>query len=148
MQTLSALAQAKDLTSQEQSVVDPALANNANSGVTDANDNSTLGHLDFAAETSLQLAYNEELSQEAAFQKAASPAENAEFDNLLGPEAAKLDGETESDTIDQAIFAVAGGGAIVKAEQDGVGIVFQPFITNQLNGPVRRADRTPVGHGA
>ncbi|MDX6416346.1 MAG: hypothetical protein QOG28_966 [Trebonia sp.] len=133
VQTLSALAQAKDLTSQEQSVVDPALANTANSGVTDANNISTLGHLDFAAETSLQLAYNEELSQEAAFQKTASPAEATEFDNLLGPEAAKLDGETESDTIDQAIFAVAGGGAIVKGEQDGVGIVFQPFIANQLN---------------
>ena len=134
VQTLSALAQAKDLTSQEQSVVDPALANTANSGVTDANNNPTLGHLDFAGETSLQLAYNEELSQEAAFQKTASPAENAEFDNLLGPEAAKLDGETESDTIDQAIFAVAGGGANVKGEEDGVGIVFQPFIENQLNG--------------
>jgi signal transduction histidine kinase len=133
VQTLSALAQAKDLTSQEQSVVDPALANTANSGVTDANNNPTLGHLDFAGETSLQLAYNEELSQEAAFQKTASPAENAEFDNLLGPEAAKLDGETESDTIDQAIFAVAGGGANVKGEQDGVGIVLQPFIENQLN---------------
>src|SRR5487761_287518 len=133
VQTLSALAQAKDLTSQEQAVVDPALANNANSGVTDANNNPTLGHLDFAGETSLQLAYDEELTQEAAFHKTASPAENAEFDNLLGPEAAKLDGETESDTIDQAIFAVAGGGAIVKSEQDGVGIVFQPFIANQLN---------------
>ena len=134
VQTLSALAQAKDLTSQEQSVVDPALANTANSGVTDANNNPTLGHLDFAGETSLQLAYNEELSQEAAFQKSASPAENAEFDSLLGPEAAKLDGETESDTIDQAIFAVAGGGAIVKGEEDGVGIVLLPFIENQLNG--------------
>ncbi len=134
VQTLSALAQAKDLTSQEQSVVDPALANDANSGVTDANNNPTLGHLDFAGETSLQLAYNEELTQEAAFHKTASSAENAEFDTLLGPEAAKLDGETESDTIDQAIFAVAGGGANVKGEEDGVGIVFQPFIQNQLNG--------------
>jgi signal transduction histidine kinase len=134
VQTLGALAQAKDLTSQEQAVVDPALANNANSGVTDANNNPTLGHLDFAGETSLQLAYNEELTQEAAFHQVASPAENAEFDNLLGPEAAKLDGETESDTIDQAIFAVAGGGANAKGEQDGVGIVFQPFIQNQLNG--------------
>ena len=139
VQTLGALAQAKDLTSQEQSVVDPALANNANSGVTDPNDNitPTLGHLDFAGETSLQLAYNEELTQEAAFHQVASPAENAEFDNLLGPEAAKLDGETESDTIDQAIFAVTGGGAIVKSEEDGVGIVFQPFIKNQLNDPTQ-----------
>ncbi|MGH3294550.1 MAG: sensor histidine kinase [Trebonia sp.] len=134
VQTLSALAQAKDLTSQEQSVVDPALANNANSGVTDANNNFTLGHLDFAGETSLQLAYDEELTQEAAFHKTASPAENAEFDNLLGPAAAKLDGETESDTIDQAIFAVTGGGANAKSEEDGVGIVFLPFIQNQLNG--------------
>ena len=136
VQTLGALAQAKDLTSQEQSVVDPALANNANSGVTDAN-GPTLGHLDFAGETSLQLAYNEELTQEAAFHQVASPAENAEFDNLLGPEAAKLDGETESDTIDQAIFAVAGGGALVKGEEDAVGIVLQPFIQNQLNDPAQ-----------
>jgi signal transduction histidine kinase len=132
VQTLGALAQAKDLTSQEQSIVDPALANNANL-VTDAN-GPTLGHLDFAGETSLQLAYNEELTQEAAFHQVASPAENAEFDNLLGPEAAKLDGETESDSIDQAIFAVTGGGANVKGEEDGVGIVLLPFIQNQLNG--------------
>jgi signal transduction histidine kinase len=137
VQTLSALAQAKDLTSQEQSIVDPALANNNNSGVTDANNNNTLGHLDFAGETSLQLAYNEELTQEAAFHQVASPAENAEFDNLLGPEAAKLDGETESDTIDQAIFAVTGGGALAKSEEDGVGIVLVPFIQNQLNDPAQ-----------
>jgi signal transduction histidine kinase len=134
VQTLSALAQAKDLTSQEQSVLDTALANTPSSGVTDAQQNFTFDHLDFAGETSLQLAYNEELSQEAAFQKTASPAENAEFDDLLGPAAAKLDGETESDAIDQAIFAVVGGGANAKSEEDGVGIVFEPFIENQLNG--------------
>ena len=67
----------------------------------------------------------------------ASPAENACSTACSALQAAKLDGETQSDNIDQAIFAVAGGGALVKGEEGAVGIVLQPFIQNQLNDPTQ-----------
>jgi signal transduction histidine kinase len=138
VQTLGSLAQAKDLTSQEQATFDQALANTGSTNVTTSAALPTVGHLTFSAETSMQLAYDEELSAEAAFLSTASQAENAEFDALLGPQPAKLDGETESDNIAQAVFAVATGGANATtgqpAEEDGTGIVLQPFIDEQLNG--------------
>jgi signal transduction histidine kinase len=139
VQTLGSLAQAKDLTSQEQATFDQALANNGSTGVTTSAGVPTVGHLTFSAETSMQLAYDEELSAEAAFLSTASQPENAEFDALLGPQPAKLDGETESDNIAQAVFAVATGGANATTgqppEEDGTGIVLTPFIDEQLNGP-------------
>jgi signal transduction histidine kinase len=103
VQTLTALAQAKDLTSQQLALLDQSMANAPGSVF------GTPGFLDFATETSLQVDYVEEFNDEAAFQHAASPAENSMYDTLLGPQAAKLDGETMSDNIEQALFAVAGG---------------------------------------
>jgi len=101
VQTLNALAQAKDLTSQQVALLDQSMTNNSAFG--------TPGLLDFGTETSLQVDYVEEFNDEAAFQSSATPAENSMYDALLGPEAAKLSGETESDNIEQAFFAVAGG---------------------------------------
>ena len=103
VQTLTALAQAKDLTSQQLALLDQSMANPPLSVF------GTPGFLDFATETSLQVDYVEEFNDEAAFQHSASPAENSMYDALLGPQAAKLDGETRSDNIEQAFFAVAGG---------------------------------------
>ena len=96
--------------------LDPALANMTNSAVTDCQRPAPRGTSTSPGETSLQLAYDEELTQEAAFHAAATPAENAEFDSLLGPRRPSWTARPESDTIDQAIFAVAGGGANVKGK--------------------------------
>ncbi|HEX9042417.1 MAG TPA: nitrate- and nitrite sensing domain-containing protein [Trebonia sp.] len=105
VQTLNALAGAKDLTSQQLALLDQSMSNLPTSTAVFG----TPGFLDFATETTLQVDYVEEFNDEAAFQSSASPAENAMYDALLGPQAAKLDGETQSDNIEQALFAVAGG---------------------------------------
>src|SRR3984885_12322089 len=134
VQTLGSLSQAEDLTSQELTTLDQVLANTQNPA------DIPVGTLPFASETSLQLNYDEELSAEAAFHTTATPAELTEFDDLLGPQASKLDGETEADNIVTALFAVAGGQAAVTnangqtPEENGSGIVLQPFINDQLNG--------------
>jgi signal transduction histidine kinase len=135
VQALGALAQAKDLTSQELTVLDQSLANTSTSGVTDANANSTFDHLPFASETSLQLDYQEEQSAERSFQTTATQAEQGQFDDLLGPQADKLDGETEADAIVNAFFAAADGGANAPSEEDATGVFLPSFISNQLNGP-------------
>jgi signal transduction histidine kinase len=135
VQALNSLAQAKDLTAQELTTLDQALANTATSGVADSNGNSTFDHLPFASETSLQVDYLEEESAEHSFQTTASQAEQSEFDALLGPQADKLDGETEADTIVNAFFTAAGGGANASSEEDTTGTYLPSFIGNQLNGP-------------
>jgi signal transduction histidine kinase len=135
VQALSALAQAKDLTSQELTILDQSLANTSTSSVTDANGNSTFDQLPFASETSLQLDYQEEQSAEHSFQATATQAEQSEFDDLLGPQADKLDGETVADAIVNAFFTAAGGGANVPSEEDATGTYLPSFIGNQLNGP-------------
>lgn len=126
VQSLSSLAQAKDLTAQELTILDQALSNTPAPGAA--------AHLPFAAETSLQVDYQEERSAEHTFQTTASQAEQAEYDQLLGPQAAKLDGETEADTIVNAFFATASGGANVPSEEDATGINLPSFISNQLYG--------------
>ena len=103
VQTLTAFSQAKDLTSQQLALLDQSLSNPPAPGST------TDGFLDFQTETTLQVDYVEEFNNEAAFQSSASQAENGMYDDLLGPQAAKLDGETQSDNIEKALFAVAGG---------------------------------------
>ena len=103
VQTLTAFSQAKDLTSQQLALLDQSLSNPPATGST------TYGFLDFQTETTLQVNYVEEFNDEAAFQSSASQAENAMYDSLLGPGAAKLASETQSDNIEQAFFAVAGG---------------------------------------
>jgi len=102
VQTLNAFAQAKDLTSQQVALLDQSMSNTSPVF-------GNAGFLDLATESSLQVDYAEEFNDEAAFQSAATPAENAMYDSLLGPQAAKLNGETQSDNIEQAFFAVAGG---------------------------------------
>jgi signal transduction histidine kinase len=134
VQTLGSLSQAGDLTSQELTTLDQSLAN------TQGPADIPVGTLPFASETSLQLNYDEELTAEAAFHSTATPAELTEFDDLLGPQASKLDGETEADNIVNAFFAVVGGQASVTnangqtPEENGSGVVLQPFINDQLNG--------------
>ena len=112
VQTLNALAQAKDLTSQQLALLDQSMSNLPSPTALFG----TPGFLDFATETSLQVDYVEEFNDEAAFQASASPAENSMYDSLLGPQAAKLNGETQSDNIEQAIFAVAGGSERTQAK--------------------------------
>jgi signal transduction histidine kinase len=105
VQTLNALAQAKDLSSQQLALLDQSMANLPSPTALFG----TPGFLNFATETTLQVDYVEEFNNEFAFQHSATPAENAMYDGLLGPQAAKLDGETKSDNLEQALFAVAGG---------------------------------------
>jgi signal transduction histidine kinase len=116
--TLTALSQARDLTSQQQAQLDQSLDNKA---AYDGN----------ATVTNLQVTYAEEFTQEGAFQSAATPAETGMYDSLLGPQAAKLAGEDQSDNIEQALFAVAGNPKIVSAS----GISYPPFITGQPLDP-------------
>jgi signal transduction histidine kinase len=133
VQSLTAFSQAKDLTSQQLALLDQSMSNTPTSNV------PTFGELGFATETSLQVDYAEEFNQEAAFQAAATQPENSLYASLLGPQAAKLDGETRSDNIEQAIFTVAGGGAAtVKGAQqiEGAnGISYPLFIGNQQLDP-------------
>src|ERR1700733_12073299 len=75
VQTLNALAEAKDLTSQQVALLDQSMSDSSTFG------NLTPGFLDFATETSLQVDYVEEFNDEAAFQASASPAENAMYDS-------------------------------------------------------------------
>ena len=133
VQTLNALAQAKDLTSQQLALLDQSMSNNSVFG--------TAGFLDFATETNLQVDYAEEFNDEAAFQSSATPAENAMYDALLGPQAAKLNGETQSDNIEQAIFAVAGGTLNESSAKTvpivgALGISYPLFINNQQLDPL------------
>jgi signal transduction histidine kinase len=109
VQTLNALSEAKDLVSQQQALLDQSMSSGS-------------GFLDFGTETTLQVDYSEEFNDEAAFQASATPAENAMYDELLGPQAAKLDGETQSDNIEQAFFTVAGGQP-AETQADTVAIV-------------------------
>ena len=144
VQTLNAIAQAKDLTSQQLALLDQSMSNNSVFG--------TAGFLDFATETSLQVDYAEEFNDEAAFQSSASPAENAMYDALLGPQAAKLNGETQSDNIEQAIFAVAGG-TLNEASAKPVpiagasGISYPLFINNQQLDPLANNPTTAKQDG-
>ena len=63
------------------------------------------------------------------------------YDSLLGPQAAKLDGETQSDNIEQALFTVAGG-QLNEASAKPVpisgasGISYPLFINNEQLDPL------------
>src|ERR1700722_579809 len=148
VQTLNALAQAKDLTAQQLALLDQSMANNSTFG------NLISGFLGFATETSLQVDYVEEFNDEAAFQHSATAAENAMYDALLGPQAAKLDGEDKSDNIEQAIFAVAGGQlneVPPPAKQVPIsgasGISYQLLINNQQLDPLANNPTTAQQDG-
>jgi signal transduction histidine kinase len=145
VQSLTALSQAKDLTSQQLALLDQSMSNTPTSNV------GTFGELDFATETSLQVDYAEEFNQEAAFQAAATQPENSLYDSQLGPQAAKLDGETQSDNIEQAMFTVVGGGAapLKGAQQiEGPnGISYPLFIGNQQLDPNANAPTTAQQDG-
>jgi signal transduction histidine kinase len=125
VQTLTALSQAKDLTSQQLALLDQSLS------IPPASTALVPGFLAFSTETKLQVDYVEEFNDEAAFQSSASQAENAMYDSLLGPQAAKLDGEDQSDNIEQAIFTVAGGQAT-----DANGISYSRLIAKQQLDPL------------
>jgi signal transduction histidine kinase len=105
VQALDALSQAKDLTSQQLALLDQSLSNPGPPVSAVAGS----GFLSIPTDTSLQVDYSEEFNDEASFQASATQAENAMYDDLLGPQAAKLDGETQSDNIEQAFFTVASG---------------------------------------
>ena len=141
VQTLNALSQAKDLTSQQLALFDQSLANPADSAVGGS------GFLAFSTETSLQVDYVEEFNQEAAFQSSAAQAENAMYDSLLGPQAAKLDGETQSDNIEQAIFTVASGQAANQKTVGTTGISYPLFIHSQQLDPLANNPTTAQQDG-
>jgi signal transduction histidine kinase len=130
VQTLSALSQAKDLSSQQLALLDQSMSTPPGSTV-----GAGYGFLSFAAETSLQVDYVEEFNDEAVFQSSAAPAENAMYDTLLGPQAAKLNGETRSDNIEQAIFTVASGQAANQKTVGSAGISYPLFIGSQQLDP-------------
>src|SRR5215469_12566054 len=77
VQTLTALAEAKDLSSQQLALLDQSMSDTSTFGAL------TPGSLSFATETNLQVDYAEEFNDEAAFQASATPAENAMYDSLL-----------------------------------------------------------------
>ena len=125
VQTLTALAQAKDATAQLQTALDQSL-----SFKTTANG---FGFLPIATVTSMQLTYAQEFNQEAAFQTTATAAESGVYDGLLGPQLAKLKAENMSDNIEQALFAVAGGQPTVANTNiiSSSGISYPLFIADQ-----------------
>jgi signal transduction histidine kinase len=147
VQTLHALSQAKDLVSQQLALLDQSMSNPPDSAAGGS------GFLDFGTETTLQVDYSEEFNDEAAFQASATPAENAMYDDLLGPQAAKLDGETQSDNIEQAIFAVAGGqsaeaqASTVAIVVGASGISYPLFITYELLNPQANSPTTAKQDG-
>ena len=67
VRALTALSQARDLTSQQQGKLDQSLSN-------DKPDSVGSGFLDIATVTGLQVTYTEEFTEEAAFQSSATPA--------------------------------------------------------------------------
>jgi len=146
VQTLNALAEAKDLTSQQLALLDQSMSNPLTSVF------GTPGFLDFTTETTLQVDYVEEFNDEATFQASATPAENAMYDALLGPQAAKLHGETQSDNIEQALFTVAGGtlneaSAKPVAVVGASGISYPLFIDNVQLDPLANSPTTAEQDG-
>ena len=141
VQTLTALAQAKDLTSQQLALLDQSMS------VPPSSSAIPPGFLAFTTETSLQVAYAEEFNEEAAFQATATQPENAMFDDLLGPQAAKLNGETQSDNIEQAIFTVASGQAVNPETVSASGISYPLFISSQPLDPQANTPTTAKQDG-
>lgn len=103
VQTLSSLSRAKDDVAQEQALLDEVLT------IKTPAYNLNAGFLDLDTETILRVAYEDELTEVAAFQSTATQAESALFDSLLGPQAAKLASETMTDNLESGIFADASG---------------------------------------
>jgi signal transduction histidine kinase len=144
VQTLNALSEAKDLVSQQQALLDQSMSNQDSA--------SGAGFLDFGTETTLQVDYSEEFNDEATFQASATQAENAMYDDLLGPQATKLDGETQSDNIEQAIFTVAGGqtnepNAGTAAITSSAGISYPLLINDEQLNPQANTPATAKQDG-
>jgi hypothetical protein len=140
VQTLTALAQAEDLTSQQQAKLDQSLSN-------DNPASAGYGFLDIASVTSLQVTYAEEFTQEALFQSKARPDEAGRYDTLLGPQAARLSSEDKSDQIEQALFTVAGGQAATPSMLSTAGISYPQFIKHQPLNPAASKPTTPRQDG-
>jgi signal transduction histidine kinase len=136
VQTLGALTQMDDLTSEERTVFDQSLSNTPNSGVVDGNGNPTAGTVPFSSVTQLALFTTEEEAAQNTFNSSATQPELTEFDSLQGPEPAKLDGETEANNILTAFNSAASGGANNPNEENADGTSLKNFIANQLNGPM------------
>jgi signal transduction histidine kinase len=102
VRALNAFALAKEQASQQRGLLNFALTippgKNANAAILDAQ-----------TETALRVAYIGELSDGAAFQKAATPAELADFNVTLGPGAKRLASEGFTDELENAIFGDPGG---------------------------------------
>ncbi|HEY0936401.1 MAG TPA: nitrate- and nitrite sensing domain-containing protein [Trebonia sp.] len=122
VQTLNALALAKDQMSQEQALLDEVLT-------------AKTGFVDLGTEASLRVANQDELTQVAAFQNNATQQESALFDDQLGPQPKKLASETLTDNLESSIFADASGtqGTGVTVGTDGIPL--NQVIANQLNLP-------------
>ncbi len=139
VQTLTALSQAKDLTSQQLAKLDQSLATSQQS--------ASFGFLGVATVADLQVTYAEEFTQEAAFQSAATPAEIALYDSLLGPQAPRLAAEVRADNIEQALFTVAGGGAANPNMISSQGISWPLFISDQQLDPAANTPTTAQQDG-
>jgi signal transduction histidine kinase len=136
VQTLNALALAKDEVSQERALLDEVLTTK-----TDAY-NLNAGFLDFSTETSLRVAYEDELTDMSAFQSTATQPESALFDARLGPQAPLEASETFTDNLETGIFDDASGNPPTAA--NGVtplvvvgtnGIPLDQVIANQAGVP-------------
>jgi signal transduction histidine kinase len=102
VRALNAFALAKEQASQQRGLINFALT--IPPGKTAAQ-----VVLDSQTETALRVAYIGELAQGAAFQKAATPAELANFNKTLGPGAKRLASEGFTDELENAIFGDPGG---------------------------------------
>jgi signal transduction histidine kinase len=110
---LHALALAKEQVSQQRGLLNFALV------VPPAQTAAGL-FLDYPTETTLRTSFNEEVTDEAAFQAAGSPQERAEFNAKLGPEATRLSSEIFTDTVENQVFADASGTGGVIVAQAGI----------------------------
>jgi signal transduction histidine kinase len=109
VQSLNSLSLAKDDVAQEQALFDEALTWDREQVTGTSDFGLNAGFLDFNTESSLRVANQEELTNLAAFQGAATQSESALFDALLGPQATKLASETMTDNLETGLFDDASG---------------------------------------
>ena len=146
VQTLNSLSVAKDDVAQEQALLDEVLTNQADVF------NLNAGFIDFNTETSLRVAFENELTEVSAFQGTAAQSESALFDALLGPQSTKLASETMTDNLESGIFDDASGNPptgpdgvtpLVKVDQAN-GIPLLQVITANQAGVVNKAGKPTI----
>jgi signal transduction histidine kinase len=136
VQTLNSLSLAKNDVSQQQTLLDEVLTNQAPVF------NLNPGFIDFNTESSLRVANQDELTTLGAFHSTATVQENALFDAQLGPGAPKLASETMTDDLESGIFNDASGNPPTDANNKPLvtatltnGIPLNQVIANQVTLP-------------